>query len=57
LNIYEKLDYINVFDDKQEYFADADHLNNAGGEIFTKLVTKKIKKTSAQLPIIFLPIF
>lgn len=44
LNIYEKLDYINVFDDKQECFADADHLNNAGGEIFTKLVIKKIKK-------------
>lgn len=34
--------YINIFDDKDEYFFDCGHLNGAGAEVFTKILAKDL---------------
>lgn len=34
--------YVNIFDDKNEYFFNCGHLNEAGAEVFTKILVKDL---------------
>ena len=42
--IFKRLDYMDLFKDKQDYFGNPDHLNDTGAEIFTNIVVKELQK-------------
>ncbi len=50
LENYQYLDYYDLFFDNPDYFADADHLNYLGAEIFTKKIYEDIQNSNFTKP-------